>query len=59
MSVPYHLFQDFFNKKVFEEGHLEKQEIVEAINIPAGESVHVVLAIPFLDVNPIAASEYK
>lgn len=36
---------------------LAKQEVVEAINMPEGASVNVVIAIPFLDVNPIAASE--
>jgi hypothetical protein len=36
---------------------MSKEEIVEAVHVPDGESVNVVIAIPFLDVNPIAASE--
>ena len=48
-------FQEYFHSRVFEEGVLAKQEVVEAINMPEGASV--VIAIPFLDVNPIAASE--
>ena len=50
-------FQEYFHSRVFEEGVLAKQEVVEAINMPEGASVNVVIAIPFLDVNPIAASE--
>ncbi len=37
---------------------MTKEEIVEAVSVPDGVSVNVVIAIPFLDVNPIAGSEY-
>lgn len=36
---------------------MTKEEIVEAVSVPDGVSVNVVVAIPFLDVNPIAGSE--
>ena len=51
------LFQEYFHSRVFEAGMMTKEEIVEAIHVPDGSSVNVVIAIPFLDVNPIAASE--
>ncbi len=50
-------FQEYFHSRVFEEGQIQKSEIIEAVSVPDGVSVNVVLAIPFLDVNPIAASE--
>ncbi len=53
----FHLFQEYFHSRVFEEGMMTKEEIVEAVSVPDGVSVNVVVAIPFLDVNPIAGSE--
>ena len=53
----FHFLQEYFHSRVFEEGHIDKEEIVEAVSVPDGVSVNVVVAIPFLDVNPIAGSE--
>lgn len=43
---------------IYEKGQLDKLEIKEKVHIQDGESVNIVIAIPFLDVNPVSASEW-
>lgn len=54
----YLLFQEYFEAKSFEEGLIEiDHEDHQPVFLPEGESLNVVMAIPFLDVNPLGATE--
>jgi hypothetical protein len=58
------LFKEYFDHQVLEDGTLtlrksmdDVMEHHEPIHLPEGISMNVVIAIPFLDVNPIASTE--
>ncbi len=49
-------FQEYYEAHVYEEGQLPAyEERHEAIHMQEGETVDVVLAMPFLDVNPLVS----
>eukprot|EP00094_Tigriopus_californicus_P007508 TCALIF_07228-PA protein Name:"Similar to Xxylt1 Xyloside xylosyltransferase 1 (Mus musculus)" AED:0.37 eAED:0.42 QI:0/0/0/0.33/0.5/0.66/3/0/403 len=51
--------REYFDVKTFEDGILHVETVHhEPIEIPVGETVHAVIAMPFLDVNPLGATEY-
>ena len=55
--------KEYFDHQILEDGTLalkrapDYHEEDHMVHLPVGVSVNVVLAIPFLDVNPIAATE--
>ena len=53
--------QEYFDHHLMEDGTIAirntDQEEHEPIHLPEGISINVVIAIPFLDVNPIASTE--
>ena len=58
----YFFLQEYFDHHLMEDGTIAlrntNQEEHEPIHLPKGISINVVIAIPFLDVNPIASTEY-
>ena len=55
------ILQEYFDHHLMEDGTIAlrntNQEEHEPIHLPEGISINVVIAIPFLDVNPIASTE--
>ncbi len=50
--------QEYYESRVYEDGLIKQyEEHQEAIHMEDGESVNVVIAMPFLDVNPLGATE--
>ena len=55
-------FKDYFDHRILEDGTLTlrrnpDEDEVEEIHLPLGVAMNVVVAIPFLDINPIASQE--
>ena len=55
-------FQDYFDHQILEDGTLTlrknpEENEVEEVHLPTGVAINVVIAIPFLDINPIASQE--
>ena len=51
--------QEYFEAKVYEDGLLKvEHEHHEPVELAEGETVNIVMAMPFLDVNPLGATEY-
>jgi len=55
--------RDYFDHRILEDGTLTlrknpDEDEVEEIHLPVGVAMNVVVAIPFLDINPIASQEY-
>ena len=53
--------QGFYKPEVYENGRMDisdYEEELELVDLPEGQSVNVVFAMPFLDHNPLAATEY-
>ena len=56
------LLQEYFDHQVMDDGTLTlktktDEHEIHQIALPHGVSLNVVIAIPFLDLNPIASSE--
>ena len=51
-------FQEYFEAKTMEEGMIEiDHEDHQPVYLPDGQTLNVVMAIPFLDINPLGATE--
>ena len=55
------LLQEYFDHHLMEDGTIALKNKIheenEPIHLPDGVHINVVIAIPFLDVNPIASTE--
>ena len=54
------LLQGVYVPEVYENAHMDLsdyEEELEPVDLPEGQSVNVVFAMPFLDHNPLAATE--
>ena len=52
--------QGVYVPEIYEQGRFDLsdyEEELEPVNLPEGQSVNVVFAMPFLDHNPLAATE--